>query len=337
MHGRLSGSNPRVLFLGDDDLASIAFAAIRPDARITVVDIDPQVLAALQEMASVIGVEIEFVARDLFSPNEAPLPAVYDCFVADPYPTPDASFELAFIRAGFCALRGTPDAFGLVTFAPSHKHGRFGRILLDRLGCSVRETIANAVEYDVIDGEFTTPETEYLRSVLRGERGMSHQKSYVVAASGQWREDVRFDVGGWLQALRNHELSARLGGSPRLDAELSSTAPEAWQAGVPNGLLSPVMIEATPLLADLVDSENAAASLRDLLLEGSVDEARAKLQVRLAEPLSISEVEALWRAVCTGATTVYDAPGEEWELFVLARLYESYFRGYTAAAVEKAG
>ena len=92
--GDLEGK--RVLLLGDDDLTSVAIARMNLADKITVVDIDPDILYLIEKIAAENGFEIDTVEHDLREPLRI---QKHHVFFTDPPYTHDGI--LLFLRRGF--------------------------------------------------------------------------------------------------------------------------------------------------------------------------------------------------------------------------------------------
>lgn len=99
--GNLAGRN--VLFLGDDDLTSVAAGLLRVAKGITVVDIDGRLLEAITGVSEEEGLGIECVLHDLREPLPEELRGAFDTFLTDP-PYTIPGLEL-FLSRGIQALR----------------------------------------------------------------------------------------------------------------------------------------------------------------------------------------------------------------------------------------
>jgi hypothetical protein len=99
--GSLAGRN--TLFLGDDDLSSVAAGLLNVAKGITVVDIDSRLLETITGISEEEDLGIECVLHDLREPFQGKLRGAYDTFLTDPpYTTP--GLEL-FLSRGIQALR----------------------------------------------------------------------------------------------------------------------------------------------------------------------------------------------------------------------------------------
>lgn len=99
--GNLAGRN--VLFLGDDDLISVAAGLLRVTKGITVVDIDGRLLETIIGISKEEGLSIQCVLHDLREPLPESLRGAFDTFLTDP-PYTIPGLEL-FISRGIQALR----------------------------------------------------------------------------------------------------------------------------------------------------------------------------------------------------------------------------------------
>ncbi|MGD2201086.1 MAG: bis-aminopropyl spermidine synthase family protein [Candidatus Bathyarchaeota archaeon] len=101
-NGSLAGRD--VLFLGDDDLTSVAAGLLGVVGRRTVVDIDERLLGAIREVSEVEGLGIECVHHDLRGSLPEELVGCFDTFLTDPpYTLPGLRL---FLSRGVQALRG---------------------------------------------------------------------------------------------------------------------------------------------------------------------------------------------------------------------------------------
>lgn len=83
-------SRKTIVFLGDDDLTSIAVALLFPGLRISVVDIDVRLLHYLEKASKEEGLEVEMIEHDLQTPLPRAVFRDFDlCFFDPPY-TPQA-------------------------------------------------------------------------------------------------------------------------------------------------------------------------------------------------------------------------------------------------------
>ncbi len=83
-------SQKKLLFLGDDDLTSVAFTLLFKAERVTVVDIDSRLLRFLEIVVQKEGLPIKFFEHDLRSPLPKSEFKRYDVSFFDPPYTPEA-------------------------------------------------------------------------------------------------------------------------------------------------------------------------------------------------------------------------------------------------------
>ncbi len=98
----------KLLFLGDDDLTSVAFTLLYRAERVTVVDIDSRILQFLKAIAREEGLPIETFEHDLRNPLPKSEFKRYDVAFFDPPYTPEA-LNTWFIRAIEATITGGPD------------------------------------------------------------------------------------------------------------------------------------------------------------------------------------------------------------------------------------
>ncbi len=95
----------RVLCVGDDDLVSIALAALGHD--VTVFDIDDFLLNFLRSTSTTLGLNVTVVEKDLRDPLDASERQSYDLFLTDPMSNRDC-FEIFLSRALALVPPGSP-------------------------------------------------------------------------------------------------------------------------------------------------------------------------------------------------------------------------------------
>jgi hypothetical protein len=162
--GSLAGRN--VLFLGDDDLTSIAAGLLRVAKGITVVDIDGRLLEAITGISEEEGLGITCVLHDLREPLPEELRGAFDTFLTDPpYTLP--GLEL-FLSRGIQALmwRKTSTAYLAYSDKPPLEmlevHGA-----INWMGLYVDELIPRFNMY--IGAEILGNTTSMFRLVVTGE------------------------------------------------------------------------------------------------------------------------------------------------------------------------
>ncbi|MEE8354885.1 MAG: bis-aminopropyl spermidine synthase family protein [Candidatus Bathyarchaeia archaeon] len=162
--GSLAGRN--VLFLGDDDLTSVAAGLLRVAKGITVVDIDGRLLEAITGISEEEGLGITCVLHDLREPLPEELRGAFDTFLTDPpYTLP--GLEL-FLSRGIQALmwRKTSTAYLAYSDKPPLEmlevHGA-----INWMGLYVDELIPRFNMY--IGAEILGNTTSMFRLVVTGE------------------------------------------------------------------------------------------------------------------------------------------------------------------------
>ncbi len=100
-----------ILCVGDDDLVSVALAAL--GHRVTVYDIDDYLLSLLREVSRDLGLDIDAVDRDLRDPLK-PSRERFDLFITDPMSNRDC-FEI-FLSRAFALVK--PEGRGFVAVYP---------------------------------------------------------------------------------------------------------------------------------------------------------------------------------------------------------------------------
>jgi hypothetical protein len=104
----------RVLCIGDDDLVSVALAAL--GHSVTVWDIDDYLIDFFNQLVPAAGLDIQVEQVDLRDPLEAEQPEAFDLFLTDPMSNRD--FFEVFLSRAFGLLK--PDGAGFVAvFAPA--------------------------------------------------------------------------------------------------------------------------------------------------------------------------------------------------------------------------
>jgi len=98
-------SQKQLIFLGDDDLTSVAFALLFKAKKVTVVDIDSQLLQFIKIIAHKERLPIEIFKHDLRNPLPSPKFKRYDISFFDPPYTPEA-LNIWLIRAMEATLGG---------------------------------------------------------------------------------------------------------------------------------------------------------------------------------------------------------------------------------------
>ncbi|MBC7173914.1 MAG: bis-aminopropyl spermidine synthase family protein, partial [Polyangiaceae bacterium] len=169
-----SGETQRGLcFLGDDDLTSIAVFLLEPSRRITVLDVDAELLGLLDRAATEHGYELRTVRHDLRDPLPRELIGKAGCAFIDP-PYAIEGFGL-FVSRALEALR--PDGRLYASFGWSRRSPERGlakqRALLEA-GLCIEEALEGFTEYEGAESIgsrstlFVCSRTEESRSLVRG-------------------------------------------------------------------------------------------------------------------------------------------------------------------------
>jgi len=101
-HGDLAGKD--LLFVGDDDLVSVAAGLTGLPRRVVVLDADPRITSFVDGVARQESLPIEVLSHDLRTPLPPSLARAFDTFACDP--TESLSGFLLFAARGLSALRG---------------------------------------------------------------------------------------------------------------------------------------------------------------------------------------------------------------------------------------
>ncbi|MCK6681150.1 MAG: bis-aminopropyl spermidine synthase family protein [Thermoanaerobaculia bacterium] len=325
---RNTGSSRSVIFLGDDDLVSPILSFLRPDLRVTVLDIDANVLNALKASRRP---SLEIVACDLRNGIPAVLRGRFDLFVADPFPSSDGSFELMFVAAGTQALSRSGARLGLVSLAPTHKTNAFGQRqvqLVQTSGARLLLWDTATAEYELIPGEWSPLEETTLATLDPRQSSFSHAKTLALF---RWDEPSLdpprgTPIDAWVECILAHDLTWRLGGTSRLQEEAKRTAvgyslPSFLNEHISDERQQPGLSPLS-LLEDLQQTSSHRESARQQVPRiGPAAEGG-----RLTDPWE-KELPILQRATALGPVTPFSSASPSFELYLVARLYESYFRG----------
>ena len=105
----------RIIFLGDDDLTSVATGLLKVSKEITVIDIDDRILKLIDDISESEGIGIECIHHDLRQPLPDRLKNKYDVVFTDP-PYTITGLKL-FLSRGIEALRRRKCASIYLAFA----------------------------------------------------------------------------------------------------------------------------------------------------------------------------------------------------------------------------
>jgi hypothetical protein len=212
--GNLAGRN--VLFLGDDDLTSVAAGLLRVAKGITVVDIDGRLLETISGISEEEGLGIGCVLHDLRAPLPEELMGAFDTFLTDP-PYTIPGLEL-FLSRGVQALRWRKTSTAYMAYPDKpplemlEAHG-----VINWMGLYVDELIPRFNMY--IGAEILGNTTSMFRLVVTGEArpiitGQFHGGIY----TGELRPTTRvyrcrcgeaIEVGSTKELTTVEELKAR--------------------------------------------------------------------------------------------------------------------------------
>jgi predicted methyltransferase len=137
----------RILFLGDDDLTSVAAALMGRADEVTALDVDERLLAVIDEISEEEDLGIECVLHDLRDPLPEGLRGAFDTFFTDPpYTLPGLQL---FLSRGLEALRPRKTAGVYLAFAdkPPLEMLEIHRAI-NEMGLFIRELIPRFNEYE---------------------------------------------------------------------------------------------------------------------------------------------------------------------------------------------
>jgi predicted methyltransferase len=355
MHRNDDVDKKRIIFLGDDDLTSVALALRGGASRITVLDIDRRFIKYVESVAAEYDLDIESYVLDLNAILPDDLIGQFDVFVADPYPTADASFESLFWSRGINMLDTSRVGVGYTFSAPSHKptsHFLAAQTALTEMKVVITDIIPDFCQYMTIPEELTLPEKTLLQRVT-GKRtsGVSHTKSLIrfettSDTSPLIPPDAALDLDGlstWVKHMYRHDLVQQVG--LRNQVELARGAlfgNQTWnrlldsaQATLlaSNGAEDNITSKASPnLVADLLAEvfghqvldldfqrlyEKSPTTVRSLAQGNGYDLRDEEAQALYL--FSVGGMEALQRTELLEKSHIH-------QLCILARLFESYYR-----------
>jgi predicted methyltransferase len=136
-----------LVLLGDDDLTSLAIHLLEPEKRVTVLDVDPELLALLDRVASEHGFPLRAIQHDLRDPIPKALAGKHGAAFTDP-PYAPLGFRL-FVSRAIDLLR--PDGRLYVAFGYSRRASERGlekqKTLLEA-GLCIEEALPHFAEYE---------------------------------------------------------------------------------------------------------------------------------------------------------------------------------------------
>jgi len=137
----------RIIFLGDDDLTSIATGLLRVSERITVIDIDDRLLKLIDQVSKREGINIECVHHDLRQPLPDELKNSHDVVFTDP-PYTIQGLKL-FISRGIDALIKRKRATIYLSFAHKPPEEMLSiQAAINEMGLFIQELIPRFNRYE---------------------------------------------------------------------------------------------------------------------------------------------------------------------------------------------
>ncbi len=136
-----------IIFLGDDDLTSIATGLLKASRRITVIEIDDRLLKLINEISRREDLNIECVHHDLRQPLPEGLKNNYDVVFTDP-PYTIQGLKL-FLSRGIDALRKRKCASIYLSFAHKPPEEMLGlQTAINEMGLFIQEMIPRFNRYE---------------------------------------------------------------------------------------------------------------------------------------------------------------------------------------------
>ena len=136
-----------ILFLGDDDLTSVAAGLLRKAKKITVIDVDKRLLDLIEDVSRRETLEIECIRRDLRDILPAGLKGRYDVFFTDP-PYTIQGLKL-FVSRGIEALGKKKCASIYLAFAHKAPEEMLKlQTSINQMGLVIRELIPKFNRYE---------------------------------------------------------------------------------------------------------------------------------------------------------------------------------------------
>ncbi len=153
MHAAHALAGQRILLLGDDDLISVAIAALAARSgtphlarRLTVVDTDPEVLAWIGKQSARTGVRVELVEHDLRQPLPPELAGQFDVVLTDP-PYTVAGARL-FLSRAVTALAEQPGRHVFFSFGARRPRETVEvQLAIAEMGLATRALLPNFNDY----------------------------------------------------------------------------------------------------------------------------------------------------------------------------------------------
>jgi predicted methyltransferase len=154
-------SGRKVLFLGDDDLTSIALG-LMSDAEIHVIDCDIRILRIIEKAAKKYGLNITLHKHDLRKELPSNLKNRFDIFISDPPYTLEGITLFTF--RGWQALAKEGGERAYICFLPwmlGRKYIKIQKFFLD-LGFTIIEIISSFNEYPLLQNHPSFKYLEYM-------------------------------------------------------------------------------------------------------------------------------------------------------------------------------
>src|SRR3989338_1516651 len=175
MRGDLIGKE--IVFIGDDDLTSLAIALTQKAKRVVVFDIDMRLIDFINNVAKEENIALEAHMYDLTKhiPNE--FSGKFDVFLTDP--TPNREMFSLFVSIGLMLLKGGKDKIGYVSFFPSHQERSldFQEVLTENK-LIVTDMIPQVTEYDFLKTTYKEKDLELLKEFDSGEQRLSFHENF---------------------------------------------------------------------------------------------------------------------------------------------------------------
>jgi len=137
----------KVLFIGDDDLLSVAVSLTRLPKEVVVLEIDERIVDFVNKLGKALNIPLSGRVYDIRLPLDESLARQYDVFICDPTETMQG-FNL-FVSRGVSSLRGVGSVvyFGLTCLEASKKKWFEIQKLLHSMNLVITEIRHNFTEY----------------------------------------------------------------------------------------------------------------------------------------------------------------------------------------------
>ncbi|MCD6088923.1 bis-aminopropyl spermidine synthase family protein [Candidatus Bathyarchaeota archaeon] len=136
-----------IIFLGDDDLTSIATGLLKVSKKITVIDVDERLLELINKISEHEGISIECIHHDLRNPLPKKLIDRFDVTFTDP-PYTITGMKL-FVSRGIDALKKKKCASIYLSFAHKPPEDMLNlQVAISEMGLFIREMIPKFNRYE---------------------------------------------------------------------------------------------------------------------------------------------------------------------------------------------